>query len=289
MRLLITGSQGQLGRELQRQMRNGKSELGKIPSFFRGADLDCVDLDVLDISDRLAVLAYCKKCKPDVVINCAAYTHVDSCESHPEDAYKANAIGPRNLAEAVEAIGAKLMHISTDYVFAGDQAEPRREYDLPDPISVYGKTKYAGEREVARYCSRHCIIRTAWLYGRDGRNFVKTILRIAAEQGEVTVVNDQYGNPTNAEDLAHHILKLAAAEAYGLYHCTGNGICSWYDFACKIVEYSGIQALVKPCASDAYPTPAKRPAYSALDNMALRLSLGDEMRDWQTALQSYFT
>ncbi len=288
MRVLLVGHRGQLGTELLRQLESGCSETGVVPQCYKGAEITCADLGELDITDRQAVLSYVGECKPDVIINCAAYTNVDGCETHRDEAYRVNATGPRNLAMAAERAGAKLLHVSTDYVFDGTQAEPRREYDLPNPVSVYGKTKLAGEEFARRFCSRAFIVRTAWLYGYEGKNFVKTMLRLGREKGIVTVVNDQIGNPTNAVDLAYHILKIAATEEYGTYHCTGNGACSWYDFACKIMEYAGIEARVVPCSSEEYPSPTKRPAYSALDHMMLRLTVGDDMRDWREALACYF-
>lgn len=188
---------------------------------------------------------------------------------------------------AAEQVGAKIIHISTDYVFEGNGTSPYREYDLPSPVSIYGKTKLAGENYVREFCSRHFIIRTAWLYGYNGKNFVKTIIKAGKEKGHLDVVDDQRGNPTNAEDLAHHILKVALTEEYGTYHCTGKGECSWYDFAKKIVEYAGINCTVSPIKSSELTRTAKRPAYSSLDNMMLRCTVGDEMREWQEALKMF--
>jgi dTDP-4-dehydrorhamnose reductase len=152
---------------------------------------------------------------------------------------------------------------------------------------VYGNTKYLGEEYVKQFCSRYFIVRTAWLYGYYGKNFVKTIIKAAKENGKLDVVNDQRGNPTNAEDLAYHLLKLALTEEYGIYHCTGNGECSWYDFACRIVEYSNINCSVNPITSEKINRAAKRPSYSSLDNMMLRCTVGDEMRHWEEALKMF--
>ena len=289
MKIMIIGHKGQLGTELLNCLKNGNSEIGPLPKDFQAAEIVGADIDTLDITDSRLVSAYINAEKPDVVINCAAYTNVDGCESHPEDAYKANAIGARNLAMAAEHVGAKLIHISTDYVFRGDETTPRREYDPANPISVYGKTKLAGEEFVKSFSSRWFIIRTAWLYGYYGKNFVKAIINKAREKGALSVVNDQVGNPTNAADLAHHILKIAASEEYGIYHCTGNGQCSWFEFAQKIVTMAGIDAVVSPCSSDEYPSPTKRPAYSVLDHMMLRISVGDEMRNWEDALEAFLS
>ncbi len=289
MNVLITGSNGQLGRELAKNLANGYTELGPIPEELQGAQVVCVDVDEMDITNYDAVVDLVEELSLDVIFNCAAYTNVNGCETDSDTAFRVNALGARNLAMAAERFGAKLIHVSTDYVFSGEGNTPRSEWDLCDPQSVYGKTKYLGEQYVRDFCKRYFIVRTAWLYGYEGNNFVKTIMRIAREKGSATVVNDQFGNPTNAADLAHHLLKLAVTEQYGLYHCTGTGECSWYDFACKIVEYAGIPATVSPCTTAEYPTPAKRPAYSSLDNRMLRNTVGDEMRPWEEALRYFIT
>lgn len=292
MKLLIIGANGQLGTELRRVLELGKSELGMLPYELLGAEVACYDVDTLDITKIVSCRRVITDEKPDVVINCAAYTNVDGCEAHPDDAFAVNALGPRNLAVCCEEAGAKLIHISTDYVFSGTLPQPRCEYDPTDPISMYGKTKLLGEEYVQRYCRRSFILRTAWLYGYAGKNFVKTMLRVGRQTGAVTVVNDQVGNPTNAADLAHHILKLAVTTEYGTYHCTGEGICSWYDFTVEIMRLSGVGATVTPCTSAEYaaahPEAASRPAYSALDNKMLRCSVGNEMRDWKQALACFF-
>lgn len=288
MHVLIVGHKGQLGTELMHCLETGRNELGTIPDVYRGVKVTGADIDTLDITCQGAVLRFVEACQPDAIINCAAYTNVDGCESHEQDAFLANAIGPRNLAIAAEAVHAKLLHVSTDYVFDGTESSPRNEYDLPHPVSVYGKTKFLGETYVREFCKRWFIVRTAWLYGYYGKNFVKSIMKKCMDTGTATVVNDQFGNPTNAADLAYHLLKILATEEYGVYHCTGNGECSWYDFAKEIVRLSGIQATVLPCSSDVYQSPTKRPAYSALNHMMLKATVGDEMRPWQEALKCYF-
>lgn len=287
MKILITGAKGQLGSQIVEIINKGKSEIGEIQPTLKNAEARGIDIGDLDITKLGDVQAYIKAFNPDVIINPAAYTNVDGCENNEELAFKANAIGARNLAIAAEQAGAKLIHISTDYVFQGNGTKPYREYDLPSPVSIYGKTKLAGENYVKEFCSRSFIVRTAWLYGYNGKNFVKTIINTAKEKGHLDVVDDQRGNPTNAEDLAHHILKIALTEEYGIYHCTGNGECSWYDFANKIVEYAGIDCTVTPITSDKLIRTAKRPAYSSLDNMMLRCTVGDEMRQWQDALKMF--
>lgn len=198
-----------------------------------------MDVDVLDITDEAAVQAFVANAQPDVIINCAAMTNVDGCEANEAVAYKVNATGPANLAAAAQKCGAKIVQVSTDYVFAGDAFEDRIESDATSPESAYGRTKLAGEQLVADACAQHFIVRTAWLYGYVGNNFVKTMLRLARENGAIKVVYDQYGNPTSANDLAYEILKIAVTDNYGIYHCTNKGTCSWCDFACAIVDGAG--------------------------------------------------
>lgn len=294
MKIVITGACGQLGTELRRMLAAGKGELGPIPEKLVRATVIGTDVaaapgvEKLDITQRHEVAAFLRRQQPDVVINCAAYTNVNGCETHQKDAFAVNALGARNLALACDEIDASLVQVSTDYVFSGEGSVPLCEYDTPAPVSVYGKTKRLGEEYVQQFCRRYFIVRTAWLYGYVGGNFVKTMVRLAKEKGEVTVVNDQMGNPTHCADLAHHLLKLCVTKQYGVYHCTGEGICSWYDFASEIVRLAGIQATVNPCTTAEYPTPAKRPAWSALENLALQATVGNEMRPWQQALASFF-
>ncbi len=289
MKIMITGCHGQLGNELRSILTSGKSEIGAAPQGVLGAEILPVDIDSLDISNMVAVSEYVAQNKPDVIINCAAMTNVDGCESDYETAFKVNALGVKNLAVSAENIGAKLIHVSTDYVFAGDGTKPYCEWDNVDPQSAYGASKALGEKYALSFCKRSFVVRTSWLYGYIGKNFVKTVRRVIRERGGITVVNDQRGNPTNANDLAHHLLKLALTEEYGIYHCTGEGECTWYDFAVKIAEYSGLGDTVKSCTSQEFPTPTKRPAYSSLRNLALECTIGNEMRDWQSALKEYIS
>lgn len=289
MKIMITGCNGQLGNELISCLKSGKSEIGAIPASLRDCEIIAVDIEDLDIVNTSAVSDFVLEKHPDVIINCAAMTNVDGCETAQDVAFKVNAIGVRNLAAAAEKAGAKFIHVSTDYVFAGNGTKPYIEWDKVDPQSAYGASKALGEKYALSFCTRSFIVRTSWLYGYIGKNFVKTVRRVIRERGGITVVNDQRGNPTNANDLAHHLLKLAVTDEYGIYHCTGTGECSWYDFACKIAEYSGFADVVKPCTSEEYPSPTKRPAYSSLRNLALECTVGDEMRDWQTALKEYIS
>jgi dTDP-4-dehydrorhamnose reductase len=288
MRIVIIGDKGQLGSELTRILADGRSELGRIPDIYKDAEVIGADIDALDITNRDAVTAFATEHgRADLLINCAAMTNVDACESDPETAMRINAVGARNAAYMAALLACPIVHISTDYVFDGRAAKPYTEWDLPSPVSVYGKSKLLGERYVREARPESFIVRTAWLYGRTGNNFVKTILKTAREKGILKVVDDQRGNPTNAADLAHHILKLGAGREYGIYHCTGAGECSWYDFAKEIIRLSGIPCEISPCTTEEFPRPAPRPAYSAMDNLMLRCTVGDEMRPWREALAAF--
>lgn len=287
MKILITGCKGQLGNEIQNIIKCGQAEIDKISKNIRSSKVIALDVDLLDITNLIQVKEKLNELKPDVVINCAAVTNVDSCENNRDFAFKVNSIGPRNLAIACEKNNAKLVQVSTDYVFGGGSDKPLTEYDLTVPYSVYGKTKLLGEQYVQQFCSKFFIVRTAWLYGYKGHNFVYTMMRLGKEKGIIKVVDDQIGNPTHANDLAYHILKLIETEEYGIYHCTGNGECTWYEFAKTIIELSGENCEVKSCTSEEYKTPAKRPEYSSLDNMMLRSTVGDEMRDWKEAIKTF--
>ena len=290
MKILITGAEGQLGNELKTIIKSGKSEIGEISPVYKDASVIPADVGDFDITDAAATRSFIIKVNPDLIINCAAMTNVDGCETARDAAFNVNANGVRNLAVSAKATGAKLVHISTDYVFAGDGDRPYCEWDTISPQSAYGASKALGEKYALAFSDKTFIVRTSWLYGYVGKNFVKTVRRVLKEKGRITVVNDQRGNPTNANDLAHHLLKIALTDDYGIYHCTGEGICSWYDFAKKIAVYSGYgEDCVLPCTSDEYKSPTKRPAYSALDNMALRCTVGNEMRDWETALKEYIS
>ena len=294
MRILVTGCKGQLGNELRRLLETGESEIGPIPKELQGAEVTYIDVDDLDITDAAAVDAYFAAHAFDAVINCAAMTNVDGCEKVEDAAYQVNAVGPQNLARACAAQGAKFVQVSTDYVFPGNEPGERVESDPTGPISAYGRTKLAGEQLTLEANPRSFVVRTAWLYGYVGRNFVKTMLRLARERGGMTVVDDQLGNPTSANDLAYEILKLILTENYGIYHCTNEGICSWAQFTRAIVEGAGYDpAIVTLCTSDEYaaanPQAARRPLFSALKNEHLAQTIGNEMRPWKDALATYLS
>lgn len=287
MNILVTGSQGQLGNEISSIIETGKAEIGPISKQCQNYKIFKTDVSELDICDLEAARNFCQINKIDLIINCAAFTNVDGCETERESAFKVNVIGPRNLAIVASEIDAKLVHVSTDYVFSGDATKPYLESDSCGPKSVYGSTKYLGEQYVREFCDKYFVVRTSWLYGYIGKNFVKTIIRLASERDEIKVVNDQRGNPTNANDLAYHILKIAQTEEYGIYHCTGEGECTWFDFATEIIRLMELGCKVLPCSSSEFPSPVKRPAYSSLDNMMLRVTVGNKMRDWKMAISEY--
>ncbi len=292
MRILITGANGQLGTELRRCLETGRAQIGPLPDALQGAQLDCADRSALDITDEAAVRTWFAQRGPyDVVFNCSAYTNVDGCETHAAEAFAVNATGAGILAAATEHDGGKCFYISTDYVFPGDDERPRVEDDEPAPLSAYGRSKLEGELATLAACDRSFVVRTAWLYGQAGGNFVKTMLRLARQNGKIAVVADQFGNPTNANDLAYELLLLSLTDDYGIYNCTGNGVCSWYDFACAIVDIAGILCEKEPLTSAEYkerfPQSCDRPHYSSLDNARLRVTIGDDMRPWREALASF--
>lgn len=275
MKVIITGAKGQLGLELAKQLKcNSKYEV---------VTTDRTELNIVDIKQ---VSDFLSKQKPDVVINCAAHTAVDLCETDIENAYKINALGPRSLAIACEEIGAKLVQVSTDYVFNGNGIRPYREDDMTSPNSIYGTSKLMGESFVKEFCSKYFIVRTAWLYG-DGNNFVRTMLKLAQTNKELNVVDDQVGSPTSTVDLAKAIINLINTEYYGTYHGTCEGQCSWYDFAKKIFEIKNIDIKVNPVTSEEFKRPAPRPAYSVLDNFMFKLVDLNTFRPWEDSLEEY--
>ena len=292
MRVLITGATGQLGTELAKALQSGQTVLGELSAVYTDSEVNTVTHQTLDIANRHAVDAWFANHAPyDIVINAAAQTNVDGCEKAEAQAYRVNAHGPENLALAVNRTGGKLVHVSTDYVFAGNESTPRRETDAVCPVSAYGRTKLAGEKLALDACPKTFVVRTAWLYGAQGKNFVKTMLRLAHNDGIIKVVNDQQGSPTNAADLADAILRLAVTEDYGIYHAVNAGVCSWYDFACRIVDQKGIPCEKTPLTSLEYkvmfPSSADRPAYSVLSTEKLAAVVGRPMRSWQVAIDDF--
>lgn len=289
MKILVTGASGQLGNELRRLLETGQAEIGAIPTEYTDAEVVYTDTPQLDITDRNAVERFVKEGDFDLVVNCAAMTNVDGCEANEDLADLVNRQGAINLAKACAEADIPIVHVSTDYVFPGIEKGERVESDKTDPISAYGRTKLAGEKGVAEVNPKHHIVRTAWLYGYVGKNFAKTMMKLAESHDGVTVVDDQLGNPTSANDLAYEILKIALTDDYGIWHVTNEGTCSWADFAEAVLR--DVDCDVVRCTSEEYkaahPESASRPAFSSLRNKHLEDTIGNEMRPWQEALDSY--
>ncbi|MBU7008177.1 dTDP-4-dehydrorhamnose reductase [Phosphitispora fastidiosa] len=275
MKLLITGSKGMLGHALA-------NDLSK-EHYVSGLDLP--NLDISELGNlRKAVFSY----ELDLIINAAAYTDVDGCETNEDHAFIVNATGPRNLAVVANELNIPLVHISTDYIFDGTSAIPYKESDTPNPQSIYGKSKLLGEQLIRELCSKHYIIRTSWLYGEHGKNFVATILRLAQERDELGVVNDQTGSPTYTVDLAQAIAKIITEPDYGTYHITNSGTCTWYEFTLEIFRQAGIRGgRVNPITTEELNRPAPRPVYSVLDNSKWLAIGGTPLRHYKEALSEY--
>jgi len=273
-KILITGAGGMLAQDVAAMLKGSHEVITKGEH-----DLDiCHGDKVCEIIDSL---------RPDVVINCAAYTRVDECETEQEKAFAVNAAGVKNIALACRDSASLLVHISTDYVFDGTRREPYREDDETHSLSVYGQSKLAGENFVRDILKRYVIIRSLWLYGKGGNNFVTTIQKLAREKPELRVVNDQTGTPTYTRDLAHAIKSLIRGNPQGIYHVANQGACTWYEFACRIVKLTSSPANVIPISSDEIKRPAKRPAYSVLDCSRFMQETKMELRHWDAALQEY--
>jgi dTDP-4-dehydrorhamnose reductase len=273
--ILITGSRGQLGRSLVELCTR------------RGMDFEGRDIDTLDISDQSAVTRWIEEARPGAVINCAAFTAVDDCESKEELALSVNGSAVGYMASACNAVGARLVQISTDYVFAGDGVTPYDVDDPTNPASAYGRTKLAGE-VLARTARDHLVVRTAWLYGHAGRNFVEAIRgQIEAGTENLKVVADQQGCPTFSNDLAEAILDLLGVGTDGIVHAVNTGATTWHGFAVAIAEYLGADAEILPVSTEEFPRPAPRPRYSVLDTSRLEAEIGRGMPTWRDALQRY--
>ncbi len=275
MKILIIGHKGMLGSDLFEMCKNNKF------------DVVGVDADELDITDLQNTKEKVAQIKPNVVINCAAYTNVDGCEENIDLAYKVNGLGARNLAIATSEASVKLVHISTDYVFDGEGKENLTEYDLVNPLSIYGKSKLMGEEMIKSFHNKYFILRTQWLYGKNGPNFVETMIKLAKEKDSLMVVDDQIGSPTFTKDLCKSIIELISTEKYGIYHVSNGGQASWYQFAKDIFELSNINIDVKPCTTEQFPRPAYRPKYSVMDNSMLRINGFTELRSYKEALKEY--
>ena len=269
MKILITGSEGQLGQELCRIFH--EHEL--IPLNHKNGDIT-----------KLEIIQTIEKYAPDLVIHGAAYTDVDGCENAPDRAYRVNALGTRNVVLGAERIGADFVYISTDYVFDGEKGSPYTEFDQTHPINVYGASKLAGEWQVHHLINRFYTVRSSWLYGLEGKNFVKTILKLAQGQEILKIVNDQKGSPTFVKDLSIAILKLVQTKNYGIYHAAASGGCSWFDFTKEILKVAGIQKQVVPITSLDLKRPALRPVFSVLRGVGLGM-LGIQLRRWEDGVR----
>ncbi len=308
MKYLITGAAGQLGQDLAELLARDRNSFGDSPGVAVGLPWGVADserliltdlaahpefgIESLDITDTTAVSQLVNRVKPDVILHCAAWTNVDGAEDSAEACGRVNVEGTANLARAAEAVGAKLVAISTDYVFDGSKPDGYTEDDLPDPLSVYGSTKRDGEKAALKHCSRTFVVRSAWLYGPkheriEVKNFSKTMQRLAKERSEITVVSDQIGSPTFTYDLAEALLKIAATDEYGIWHIVNGGTASWHEFASVILADAIEEGLVvKPIPSSEYPTKATRPQYSVLKTDKFTNRFGP-LRSWQDALADY--
>lgn len=275
MKILVTGCSGQLGYDVVRRLQDLK--------------IDCLgasrkDFDLTNESDTKNFI---KNYKPDAVVHCAAYTAVDKADDERDICYRTNVLGTRYIAQACKDIDAKILYISTDYVFDGKGDKPFEVTDIPNPINYYGKTKYEGELEIQNYVDKAFIVRISWVFGANGNNFVKTVLRLSRERKELNVVSDQIGSPTYTYDLAELISDMITTEKYGIYHATNEGCCSWYEFASAVFDMADINIKLNPIRTEDYPTKALRPKNSRLSKKSLDLNGFQRLPHWKNALEEY--
>lgn len=275
MLVLVTGVNGQLGYDVLKELTA------------KGHEAVGVGRSELDITDESAVSSYVQNLSPEAIIHCAAYTNVDAAETDQEGAYKVNALGTKYLAEAAKFVGAKMVYVSTDYVFDGAGTEPYEVNHPTKPLGVYGETKLVGEKFIQETLEKHFIVRTAWVYGINGNNFVKTMLKLGQDRKELGVVYDQVGSPTYTVDLAKFLVELIDSEKYGVYHASNEGVCSWHEFAVEIFKQAGMEIQVNPLTSDQFPRPAARPKYSVLSKKKIEEEGFTPLRDWKEALREY--
>ena len=289
--ILIIGAKGQLGTQLMKFAENGECSLGKLDAAYSNATFTGIDLPEIDITSIDSVREVLLGNRPQLVVNCAAFTNVDGCETNESTAHAVNADGPENIAIVCKEIDAALVHVSTDYVFPGSKPGERVESDDTAPISAYGRTKLEGENRALAAWEKTHIVRTAWLYGLYGKNFVDTMVNLSKTHDELNVVADQFGNPTNAEDLAFELTKIALSNSFGIWHATGEGTCTWADLAEKAIRLYGNNCKVNRVTSEEYkainPASAERPHYSSLKNKHLTDTIGNDMRPWEIALESF--
>ena len=294
MRILITGACGMLGRDLVDVLSEDQElyllDMQKFPSSLSSQ----FSTLTLDITDSTRTYREVTRINPDIVIHTAAYTDVDGAETNTDLAFRVNALGTRNIALACQRFDTELLYISTDFVFDGEKGEPYLEFDRPNPQSIYGKSKYWGELYIDSLLNRFYIVRSSWLFGKNGKNFVTTMLNLAKQKKEIEVVNDQIGSPTYTKDLARAIAQLIGREGkdsitraslYGIWHITNSGQCSWYEFAGEILQDSDV--LLKPITSEELNRPAKRPKFSVLENSVRKLQGWKSLRHWKEALKDY--
>ncbi|HDR5348736.1 dTDP-4-dehydrorhamnose reductase [Bacillus cereus group sp. MYBK59-1] len=275
MKVLVTGAKGQLGKDVVSLL---KEQTWEVFGFGR---------EELNITDEKQVSEKVLLIQPDIIIHTAAYTQVDQAESDEEAAFKVNAEGTKYLAQAAEAVGAKFCYVSTDYVFDGTKDTPYKADDQTNPQTVYGKSKLVGEQYTQEYCSKSYIVRTSWVFGLYGNNFVKTMLRLAEENKELGIVHDQVGSPTYTTDLARFIISLVQTDKYGVYHGSNSGVCSWYEFAKEIFKQSNIEIVVNPLKTEDFPRPAARPKYSVLDKGMIEENGFESLQNWKEALKDF--
>ncbi|RTR36401.1 dTDP-4-dehydrorhamnose reductase [Robertmurraya yapensis] len=275
MKVLVTGVNGQLGYDVVRKLEEKHYEVV------------AAGRDQLDIANEENVESYIGEVKPHAIIHCAAYTNVDGAEEDKDTAYRVNGLGTKYLARAAQKVGAKMVFVSTDYVFDGNGDSPY-EVDHPtNPLGTYGESKLAGENFLEEHLTRHFIVRTSWVFGINGNNFVKTMLRLGKERGEVGVVHDQVGSPTYTVDLAGFLVELVESEEYGTYHASNSGICSWYEFAVEIFKQAGLDVKVNQLTTEQFPRPAARPQYSVLSTRKVEEKGFTPLRAWKEALAAY--
>jgi len=275
MKVLVTGVNGQLGFDVVLACKENK------------IDVIGIDIDDLDITIPEAVDRFLQESKAAILVHCAAYTAVDRAEEEKEQCFKVNVDGTRNLAKACKRLGMKMVYFSTDYVFPGTGEQPWKENDKKDPINVYGQSKSQSEEIVNEILDQYFILRISWVFGVNGNNFVKTMLRLGKENGQVNVVNDQIGSPTYTKDVADLIINMMFTQEYGIYHVTNEGFCSWYEFACEIFKQANMEVLVIPLDSSQFPTKAARPHNSRLDKSQLLLKGFTALPTWKDALKRF--
>jgi dTDP-4-dehydrorhamnose reductase len=277
MKVLVTGVKGQLGYDVVNELKK------------RGHEAVGVDIEEMDITDEESVNRVIRKAAPEAVIHCAAYTAVDAAEDNEEICRAVNARGTGNIARVCKALDIPMMYISTDYVFNGQGTRPWEPDDQREPLNIYGQTKYEGELEVEENLKKYFIVRIAWVFGVNGKNFIKTMLNLGKTRNKLSVVADQIGSPTYTFDLARLLVDMIETEKYGRYHATNEGLCSWYEFACEIFKQAGMNVTVEPVSSDQFPVKAKRPMNSRISKDKLKENGFEPLPSWQDALRRYLT